>query len=158
MSTVARTRHSSRNAAALVSGVLFSAGLCLSGMTHPAKILAFLDVFGAWDPSLALVMVGAIGVAAIAFRVAARRAKPLLDTTFDVGPPGKVDPRLVLGAAIFGAGWGLSGFCPGPAVTSLAGGQVGPLVFVVAMVAGMLVLGLLRRGSASPESPPEPAA
>jgi uncharacterized membrane protein YedE/YeeE len=139
---------SRRNAMALLSGAVFSAGLCISGMTRPSKVLGFLDFFGAWDPSLALVMVGAIGVAAVAFRVSARRGAPLLDTEYRVPPAGgPVSVDLVVGAAIFGIGWGLSGLCPGPAVTSLASGHVGPVVFVAAMLGGMAVSGWLRSAS-----------
>ena len=136
-----------KNLVALVSGLLFAAGLALSGMTQPAKVTGFLDFAGAWDPSLAFVMVGAIGVAAVAFRVAARRDKPLLAAaSFDVPARlGPVDRDLVLGAAIFGVGWGLSGYCPGPALESLASGRIGPVVFVVFMVGGMALEGLRRR-------------
>ena len=127
-----------RNVVALLAGALFSLGLSLAGMTHPAKVLAFLDVFGAWDPSLAFVMVGAIGVSAVAFRWAGRLQSPALGGRFSVlRASTAITPRLVVGAAIFGAGWGLSGVCPGPAVTSLASGQVAGLVFVVSMLGGM---------------------
>jgi uncharacterized membrane protein YedE/YeeE len=129
-----------RDAVAFVSGAIFSAGLCLSGMTHPSKVLAFLDVAGAWDPSLALVMVGAIGVTAVASFVSRRRSAPLLDERFHTPPAGApIDVKLLAGAAMFGVGWGLSGLCPGPAVVSLASGQVGAVVFVVAMLCGMVV-------------------
>jgi uncharacterized membrane protein YedE/YeeE len=139
---------STRNAMALLSGALFSAGLCISGMTRPSKVLGFLDFFGAWDPSLAFVMVGAIGVAAVAFRISARGAAPLLDTEYRVPPTqAPVSLHVVVGAAIFGAGWGLSGLCPGPAVTSLASGHVGPVVFVAAMLGGMAVSGWARSAS-----------
>ena len=123
---------------ALACGAVFSVGLCISGMTRPSKVLGFLDFFGSWDPSLAAVMVGAIGVAALAFRLSAGRDRPLLDDRFRVPPAGEaVSARLVAGAAIFGVGWGLSGICPGPAVTTLVSGHLGPLVFVAAMVVGM---------------------
>jgi uncharacterized membrane protein YedE/YeeE len=129
-----------RRAVAFGSGVVFAAGLALSGMTKPAKVLAFLDVAGPWDPSLALVMVGAIAIAAIAFRASARRASPVLDGDFEIpSPRARVDAKLLLGATIFGIGWGLSGLCPGPAVVSLASGQVGAVVFVLAMLAGMAI-------------------
>ena len=125
---------------ALLSGLLFSLGLCVSGMTRPSKILAFLDVAGAWDPSLALVMAGAVGVSALAFRAARRRA-PVLEERYHLPPVGAVvDRRLVLGSALFGVGWGLSGLCPGPAVVCLVSGQVGVLVFVGAMLVGMAVV------------------
>jgi len=123
---------------AFFSGLLFSAGLCLSGMTRPSKVIAFLDVTGRWDPSLAFVMLGAIGIAAVAFRAFARHPKPILGDRHglpDARAP--IEPRLVIGASLFGAGWGLSGLCPGPAVVSLASGQVGTLVFVATMLGGM---------------------
>jgi uncharacterized protein len=108
-------------------------------MTQPNKVLSFLDFFGHWDPSLAFVMVGAIAVSALAFRVSARgRQRPLFGGRFHV-PVAKerIAPRLVAGSALFGVGWGLSGLCPGPAVSSLATGEIGPLVFVSAMIGGM---------------------
>lgn len=127
-----------RNLVALVAGALFSVGLSLAGMTRPSKVLAFLDLFGHWDPSLALVMVGAIAVSAVAFRVSSRLASPALDTRFHAPPEGgAVGPRLLLGAATFGVGWGLSGLCPGPAVASLVSGNFGSVVFVGSMLAGM---------------------
>jgi uncharacterized protein len=126
-----------RDAVALLSGVVFSAGLCISGMTRPSTVLAFVDLTGAWDPSLALVMVGAIFVAAIAFRAGSKRSSPVLDARFHLPPRGAIDRKLVAGAAIFGVGWGLSGLCPGPAVVSLASGQAGAVVFVVSMIAGI---------------------
>jgi uncharacterized membrane protein YedE/YeeE len=140
-----------KNAVALASGAVFSAGLCVSGMTRPAKVLGFLDFFGTWDPSLAFVMVGAIGVAAAAFRWSAGRSGPVLDSTYRVPARGGPSPGVVAGAAIFGAGWGLSGLCPGPAVTSLASGKLGPVVFVAAMLGGMVVAGLFRAVARSSE-------
>ncbi len=135
-----------RDLAAFVSGLVFAAGLVVSGMTNPSKVLAFLDVSGAWDPSLAFVMVGAIAVSAVAFRVAARRSAPVLESRFAVPPAGgPIGRKLVVGAVIFGLGWGLSGLCPGPAVLSIAGGQVGALVFVVAMLAGMALQRVTER-------------
>jgi uncharacterized membrane protein YedE/YeeE len=143
-----------RSLAAFFSGLLFAAGLVVSGMTKPSKVLAFLDVSGAWDPSLALVMVGAIAVSAVAFRVAARRSAPVLDARFDVPPAGgPIARRLIAGAAIFGLGWGLSGLCPGPAVVSIASGQLGALVFVVAMIGGMaLERATARDGRGAPQA------
>jgi uncharacterized membrane protein YedE/YeeE len=127
-----------RYAVALAAGAVFSLGLCLSGMTQPAKVLGFLDFLGAWDPSLAFVMVGAIGVASLAFRWSAGRTRPVLDSTYRLAPArAPVSVRVVAGAAIFGVGWGLGGLCPGPAVTSLVSGNVGPVVFVAAMLGGM---------------------
>jgi uncharacterized membrane protein YedE/YeeE len=132
-----------RAVAAFGSGLLFAVGLAISGMTHPSKVLAFLDVSGAWDPSLAFVMAGAVTVAMFAFRMQPRLRAPLLGGSFDLPPArGAIDAKLVVGAAIFGAGWGLSGLCPAPAVVSLASGQFGAAVFVAAMLVGVL----LQRG------------
>jgi uncharacterized membrane protein YedE/YeeE len=125
---------------AFASGLLFAFGLCLAGMTHPSRVLGFLDVLGTWDPSLALVMVGAVSVAAIAFRVAAKRPASVFGGAFRTPDPrARVDRSLVTGAALFGVGWGLSGLCPGPALVSLTSGQVGAVVFVAAMIAGVLL-------------------
>ncbi len=117
-------------------GALFAVGLAISGMTDPARVLGFLDITGAWDPSLAFVMIGAIGVhAPLAYLISKRRA-PLLAPAF--APLAKiVDARLIVGAAIFGAGWGIAGYCPGPAIVSLVGGSLAGVAFVAAMVAGM---------------------
>lgn len=128
---------------ALVAGLVFGAGLTIAQMVNPAKVLAFLD-FGAipaggWDPSLALVMGAALLVAAPAFIVARRRGRPLFDGTLRIPTRRDIDIRLLAGAAIFGGGWGLVGFCPGPALAALAYGQGKPLAFVVAMVAGMVI-------------------
>jgi uncharacterized membrane protein YedE/YeeE len=128
--------------------VLCSAGFCLSGMTKPSKVIGFLDVTGQWDPTLAFVMVGAIGVAALAFRFGARRDAPVLGGRFHL-PGGKtIDLRLIAGAALFGAGWGLSGLCPGPALTALASGRASALVYVAAMLAGMALYGIYERRGA----------
>lgn len=119
-----------------VAGVLFGAGLVISGMTDPRNVLSFLDVTGAWNPSLAAVMVGAIGVHALALRVFRRQRTPLCAGAFQAPPAGKLDVRLLVGAAVFGAGWGLAGYCPGPAVVS-SGWSGDALAFTAAMVAGM---------------------
>jgi uncharacterized membrane protein YedE/YeeE len=121
---------------ALVSGVLFALGLGLSGMADAANVLAFLDVTGDWDPALALVMAGAVTTYALAFRLVRRRRAPLWASSFDVPGTQAIDRRLLLGAAIFGVGWGMSGLCPGPALVNLASGATGILAFVVAMAAG----------------------
>ena len=122
---------------AFACGALFALGLAISGMTHPSKVLAFLDFAGAWDPSLALVMGVGVLVNVLLFRVALRRGAPLLGGTFALPDKRAIDARLVGGAAVFGVGWGLGGFCPGPAVVSVAGGAAPVIVFVVAMVVGM---------------------
>ncbi len=127
-----------KTAIAFLSGVVFALGLGIGGMTQPQKIIAFLDVFGAWDASLAFVMGGALAVCIPVFRYARRREGPSPSAAMSV-TPGAVDGKLVVGAGIFGVGWGLGGFCPGPAVTSLAGGLPQVLVFVAAMTAGMLL-------------------
>jgi uncharacterized membrane protein YedE/YeeE len=143
-----------RNVVALLSGLLFSVGLAVSGMTRPQKVLAFLDVFGRWDPSLAFVMIGAIGVSALAFRARARLAAPVLGERFHTpSTKGPVGPRVVLGAAIFGVGWGLSGMCPGPAVASLATGKLGPAVFVGSMLAAMALYHALQRSRSADAEP-----
>jgi uncharacterized membrane protein YedE/YeeE len=130
--------------AAFLSGLVFGIGLIIAGMTDPSKVLGFLDLFGAFDPSLALVMAGAIAVASGAFAVAARRRTALLGDVMRLPSKSGIDRRLVLGALTFGAGWGLAGFCPGPAMASVATGRAGPLVFVSAMLAGMAVFELLE--------------
>jgi hypothetical protein len=124
---------------ALLAGVLFGAGLALSGMMNPAKVLNFLDVAGAWDPSLALVMGGALAVAAPAFALARRRRHPLFATAFELPSRTDPDPRLIGGAALFGLGWGLVGLCPGPAIAVLSTGLPAAFVFFAAMLAGMLL-------------------
>jgi uncharacterized membrane protein YedE/YeeE len=122
---------------AFVAGALFGLGLTVSRMIDPAKVLGFLDVAGNWDPSLALVMVGALAVMAIAYRVAGTRTGPMFAGTFRIPTRRDVDGRLVTGAIIFGIGWGLVGFCPGPAISGLALGRYEVYVFVLAMLAGM---------------------
>lgn len=122
---------------AFVAGVAFALGLGIGGMTQPTRVLAFLDFAGDWDPSLALVMLGAVLVFAVAFRLGGRRGHPVLAPTFALPTRRDVDARLVAGAVVFGVGWGLGGLCPGPAVTSLASGEPEALLFVAAMLAGM---------------------
>lgn len=123
---------------ALVAGLIFGAGLGLSGMTKPAKVIGFLDLTGRWDASLAFVMVGAIGVYAIASRLILRRAAPLEDDRFHLPTSSAIDARLLVGAALFGIGWGIAGYCPGPVIVGLGSKQMAPLVFVGAMLLGML--------------------
>lgn len=122
---------------AALAGLVFGCGLLLSGMTDPSRVLAFLDLAGAWNPSLLLVMGAALAVALPAFAIAARRRTALLGGPMQLPPPMPVDRRLVLGAVTFGIGWGIAGFCPGPALASLVSGSVQPLIFTAAMVAGM---------------------
>ena len=123
-------------AAALGSGTLFGIGLVVSQMIDPGKVLAFLDVAGRWDPSLALVMAGALAVAVPGFRLAQARSVPALGGRFDAPSNPTIDRRLLVGAAVFGVGWGLVGFCPGPAIASLVFGRPESLIFILAMLAG----------------------
>jgi uncharacterized protein len=126
--------------AAFFSGLLFAVGLAISGMTNPRNVLAFLDLRGAWDPALALVMIGAISVYAPVYWLARRRMKaPVLSAAFSEPNAGAINARLVVGALLFGVGWGVVGYCPGPALVALATGTKEPLWFTVAMVAGFLI-------------------
>jgi uncharacterized protein len=124
---------------AFASGALFALGLGLGGMTQPAKVLAFLDVSGRWDPSLAFVLAGAIAIHALAVRVARRWPAPLLEERFHLPTKTAIDRRLVGGAALFGLGWGLAGYCPGPAITSAASGSASAAIVVAAMIVGMML-------------------
>lgn len=130
--------------AALV-GLLFGVGLLVSGMADPSKVLGFLDLAGAWNPSLAFVMGGAVAVGAIAFRIAGARATSLLGHPMRLPTASRIDRPLVLGSLAFGVGWGLAGFCPGPAIASLAAYGVKPLIFTAAMVAGMAIFETVER-------------
>lgn len=123
--------------AALGAGLMFGLGLVISDMINPAKVLNFLDVAGSWDPSLAFVMGGAMGVTAIGYRLILPRGKPLFAGSFSLPTARQLDPRLIGGAALFGAGWGLAGFCPGPALSAAALGQWQVYLFLAAMLAGM---------------------
>jgi hypothetical protein len=120
-----------------VAGFLFALGLGVSGMTHPEKVIAFLDFFGAWDPSLGFVMAGAIGVYAPLSGIIARRAAPLCADGFSIPTRCDLDPKLVAGAALFGIGRGLGGFCPGPAIVAVPSANPAVLVFVASMIGGM---------------------
>lgn len=151
MTSAPSTETTGKRAAVLlpvVAGLIFAAGLVVSGMAQPAKVIGFLDFSGRWDPTLAFVMLGAVGVTFAATRAAARRSRPLFCDRFV--PPGRsaVDLRLVCGSAIFGIGWGLSGFCPGPALVSFGGGAQAALWFVPALVVGMLLFHRLDRRKA----------
>ena len=121
----------------LLAGLVFGLGLIVSGMANPAKVLGFLDLSGQWDPSLALVMGGAVAVAAVVFALTRKRNSSLLGAELKPPTARHIDPRLVIGSLVFGAGWGLAGFCPGPALVVLAMGQAKALIFVLAMLAGM---------------------
>ena len=129
----------------LLAGLIFGLGLILSGMADPAKVLGFLDLAGAWDPSLALVMAGAIAVGLVAFTLAKGRARSLLGLDMQLPENTTLDRRLVLGSLLFGVGWGVAGFCPGPALVALGMGEVKAAVFVLAMLTGMGAFALLER-------------
>ncbi len=122
----------------MMAGLLFGAGLCISGMTWPSRVVGFLDVAGAWDPSLAFVMLGAVGTYAASGYWIRRRGAPLLASSFERPAASTLDLRLLGGSAIFGVGWGLSGYCPGPAIVSIAALAPVTLVFMVAVIVGML--------------------
>jgi uncharacterized membrane protein YedE/YeeE len=130
---------------AFLSGLLFGFGLLISGLANPGKVLGFLDLAGAWDPSLALVMAGAIGVALIPFTIAKRRARSVLGAPLRLPSRRDIDRPLVVGSLIFGIGWGIAGICPGPAITLLGGGYWQAFLFVGAMLVGMLIFELLER-------------
>ncbi|MGU3668144.1 DUF6691 family protein [Methylobacterium sp. A49B] len=139
-----------KTASAFAVGLLFGFGLLVSGMADPAKVLAFLDVTGRWDPSLALVMAGAVAVSAAGYRLARRRGRPILAPRLDVPTRRDLDGRLIAGAAIFGLGWGLAGLCPGPALTILTVAPAEVATFVAAMVAGMLLFRLVPAARLKP--------
>lgn len=135
--------------AALVCGVIFGVGLALSGMTDTAKVLGFLDIFGQWVPDLAFVMGGAVAVTAVTFALVLRRQSPVFARTFSLPQATAIDGRIISGTALFGVGWGLYGYCPGPGLTALSYGHTGALTFVVSMFAGMW---LAARWQPSPSS------
>jgi uncharacterized membrane protein YedE/YeeE len=127
------------NLIATASGLLFGLGLIVSGMTEPAKVKGFLDLFGRWDPSLALVMGGAIAVGVFAFARAARQERAWTGERMELPTSRVIDSRLVVGGLIFGAGWGIAGYCPGPAIVAASGGSATAAVFVAAMLGGMVL-------------------
>ena len=129
----------------LLAGLVFGLGLIVSGMANPAKVLGFLDLAGPWDPSLALVMAGAIAVGLVSFAMARKRTLSLLGAAMTLPAERPIDRRLIGGGLLFGIGWGVAGFCPGPALVALGMGQGKALVFVVAMLAGMGIFELLER-------------
>lgn len=144
--------------AALLSGVLFGAGLVISGMTVPANVVGFLDFAGAWNPSLAFVMGGAIAVHMPLYWLIRRRKSPLFDTQFHVPSRRDIDWRLLVGSAVFGVGWGLGGFCPGPGLVSLVSGAADPIIFVGAMTVGVVLYRVIQPPAAAPGSVPAPVA
>lgn len=129
----------------LLAGLVFGLGLIVSGMANPAKVLGFLDVAGAWDPSLALVMAGAIAVGSIAFFFAKNRTRSLIGAEMKLPNARHIDRRLVIGSTLFGVGWGIAGFCPGPGLVALGMGESKAVIFVAAMLAGMVVFELVEK-------------
>ena len=134
------------------AGLIFGVGLIISGMANPAKVLGFLDLAGVWDPSLLFVMGGAIVVGLLAFRLAGDREKSLLGDVMRMPVARQIDRRLILGALTFGVGWGLAGFCPGPALTALAVGGGKAIIFVAAMLAGMAIFEICQQRAQSKAS------
>ena len=129
----------------LLAGLVFGLGLILSGMANPAKVIGFLDLTGAWDPSLALVMAGAIGVSFFAFLFAKKRTLSLIGADMKLPAGRTIDRRLLIGSTLFGIGWGVAGFCPGPGLVALGLGEVKALIFVAAMLVGMALFELLEK-------------
>ncbi|MEM7542467.1 MAG: DUF6691 family protein [Pseudomonadota bacterium] len=129
--------------ATLLIGALFATGLVISGMTQPAKVIGFLDLFGTWDPSLALVMGSALVVAHFGFKAVLKRPSPVLGANFELPSAKDIDKRLVIGASFFGLGWGMSGFCPGPALVALGSSRGDVMMFVAAMFAGFFIKDLI---------------
>ena len=132
-----------RNLVTVFTGLIFGIGLIMSGMTNPAKVQNFLDIFGSWDPSLALVMGGAILITMPGFWLVQKRQTPLFENAFLIPKKLNLDFYLITGSAIFGIGWGLGGFCPGPVVVSISTGRAGTLLFVITMLIGMVLAKLL---------------
>lgn len=139
------TRTTASRLSEFIVGLLFGWGLLISGMTDPGKVIGFLDLAGSWDPSLALVMGGAIAVGFFAFGMAKKRTRSFFGGALHLPTSRDIDKRLLLGALLFGAGWGLAGFCPGPGIVSMAAGQPKAVLFVAAMLAGMLVFEWIDR-------------
>ncbi len=136
---------SKNNLVSFTVGFIFAIGLGVSGMTQPTKVVGFLDVFGNWDPSLMFVMMGAISFHFILFKIIIKRKSPLLDSQWHIPNQKKMTPALIIGAVLFGIGWGLGGFCPGPAITSLASFETSPFIFVISMIAGMFLFRFVNK-------------
>lgn len=134
-----------------LAGVIFAIGLGISGMTQPAKVIGFLDLVSGWDPSLAFVMCGAIGVHFVAYRLQPTFKKPLYEAAFQIPKRTDLPPQLFIGSALFGAGWALGGFCPGPALVSVVSLHPQALTFVVAMLVGMLAYQLMNNRGSAPQ-------
>ncbi|WIJ26920.1 DUF6691 family protein [Devosia sp. RR2S18] len=141
-----------RNLAAALIGLVFGAGIAISGMANPAKVLNFFDVFGTWDPSLLLVMGSALTVTFIGYRFVLRRPTPMFDGRFHLPAKRDLDLPLIGGSILFGIGWGIAGFCPGGAIPALGSGEPSPLIFVAAMIGGILLANGLRAVSARRQS------
>ena len=134
-----------RTLIAAVAGFIFGVGLLVSGMANPAKVLAFLDLAGNWDPSLLLVMIAAVAIGAVGFAIAKGKTVSLLGAAMQLPAPGSIDRRLILGSLTFGIGWGLAGICPGPALVLVGAGVVKAVVFAAAMLVGMAIFEMLER-------------
>ncbi|MGB3200866.1 MAG: YeeE/YedE family protein [Nodosilinea sp.] len=147
LQTVSEKSALGQNLVALGSGLLFGLGLAVSQMIDPQRVINFLDLAGQWDPTLAFVMGGAVLVTLISFRLVLRRPHPLLGSKFWVPTRSDIDRPLVLGAALFGVGWGLGGYCPGPAIAALGLGSANPMLFVIALIAGSLAHKALNRSA-----------
>lgn len=137
-----------RTLSAATIGLVFGVGIIISGMANPAKVLNFFDVFGIWDPSLLVVMTSALGVTLVGYRVVLKRPAPVLERKFHLPTKRELDLPLIGGSALFGVGWGIAGYCPGGAIPALGSGQPTPLIFVVAMIGGILLANGLRAASA----------
>jgi len=133
----------------VAAGAVFAVGLALAGMTQPSKVVGFLDFAGSWDPSLALVMGGAVGVTLLTFRSVLKLPKPLFGARFEIPTSASVDSPLLIGATIFGIGWGIAGYCPGPAIAALTLGSIEPSVFIAAFIAGNFLSVMLDRAKAA---------
>ncbi|MEM1047851.1 MAG: YeeE/YedE family protein [Pseudomonadota bacterium] len=143
-----------RSLLSFAAGLLFGLGLVVSGMSNPAKVLNFLDMFGTWDPSLAFVMGGAVLTAFIGYRLVLRRSAPLFASAFHLPLRTDIDRPLLTGAALFGIGWGLGGFCPGPSLTAISFAEPGTLAFVPAMLVGMIGAKIVRSAGSAGRSVP----
>lgn len=148
------TQRTKQLLAALASGLLFGAGLVVGGMTDPRKVIGFLDIGGAWDPSLAFVMLGAVVVHFLAYRWVRGSAAPFFADEFAIPQLRRIDPKLVAGSAVFGVGWGLGGYCPGPGIVSLGAGGGDALVFVLSMLFGMVLVARYEGWKAAPSARP----
>lgn len=140
------------NVSSFIAGLLFAIGLGIAGMTQPQKIITFLDITGRWDPSLLFVMGGALAIHLVSYRLITRRKSPLFDTSFHISNRSDIDLKLIGGSALFGIGWGLSGYCPGPAVVALAAPGTLILTFFLSMLAGMIIFESIKGRNANESS------